>query len=62
MNNPERDNPMVIYFRSTWTNEIGQNGILTVGADVLGGPQSYFNEKLRLVAIAARPEVAPYRY
>ena len=24
--------------------------------------QSYFNEKLRLVTIAARPEVAPYHY
>ena len=52
---------MVIYFRLIWTNEIGQNGFLTVGTDVLVGPQSYFNEKLCLVAIAARPEVAPYQ-
>ena len=52
---------MVIYFRTIRTNKIGQNGIL-VGADVPVGPQSYFNEKLRLVAIAAHPEVTPYRY
>ena len=53
---------MVIYFSPIPTNEIRQNGSLSVGADVLGGPQSYFNEKLRLVAITARPEVAPYQY
>jgi len=39
----------------------GGTTIFTVGADVLGGPQSRQNACFRFILIAGRPEVAPYR-
>ena len=47
------------YFSPTLANEIRQNGILTVGADVLVGPQSYFNETLVLLRLRRDMDIAP---
>ena len=43
------------------SSKIKQNGILTVGADVLVGPQSYFNGTLVLLRLRRDWDIAPYQ-
>ena len=52
---------MGIYFSPTSVNKIRQNCIFTVGADVLVGPQSYFNEILVLLRLRRDGDIAPYQ-
>ena len=51
---------MVIYFRPIGANEIKHFVDFRGRGRAPRGPQSYFNENLRLVAIAARAERGPY--